>query len=238
MGCSLGDIECADDEKPTHEVTITKGLWIGQTPATIGAWKRYIQESGDRKLRQSYKEWQKLNAGVDDSLPKTVSWNEASSICKWVGGRLPTEAEWEYAARAGSTAPRYGSLDAIAWYGDNSGSKRVDTSALVRDLGEYARTMTENGNGPRPVGQKLPNAWHLYDVLGNVKQWVADWYGVNYYSSSAELDPLGPPGGQSEPKVLRGSSFSNGAGAVRVSIRDRFPPDSTFLFTGFRCIWQ
>ena len=87
------------------------------------------------------------------NLPvETVSWDEAQSYCQAIGGRLPTEAEWEYAARAGSTGARYGDLDQIAWYSGNSGGKTHE------------------------VGQKQANAWGLFDMLGNVWQWTADWY--------------------------------------------------------------
>src|ERR1700676_4246318 len=82
--------------------------------------------------------------------------------------RLPTEAEWEYAARAGSQAPRYGAIDGVAWYGTNSRSET------------------------HPVGQKQPNDWALYDMLGNVSEWVSDWYDDKYYAGSPRQDPQGP----------------------------------------------
>jgi formylglycine-generating enzyme required for sulfatase activity len=179
MGCSPGDNECFPDEKPAHQVTITKGYWLGQTPVT--------QQAYQRVTGQDPSHFKGANLPVE-----TVNWNEAQSYCSAIGGRLPTEAEWEYAARAGSTGARYGNLDEIAWYAQNSGSKTHE------------------------VAQKAPNAWGLYDMLGNLWQSTADRYGD--YQSGAQSDPPGAVGDQY--RALRGGSWSNNARYVRVSDRD------------------
>ena len=106
--------------------------------------------------------------------------------------RLPTEAEWEYAARAGSTATLYGDIDSIAWYANNSGSTT------------------------HPVMQKQPNEWGLYDMLGNVWQWTADWY-TGQYGGGGETDPKGPTSGQR--RALRGGSQGVGPSNLRASLR-------------------
>jgi len=142
MGCSPDDNKCDSDEKPARQVTITTGFWMGQTPVTQEAYERVMGKNPSR-----FKGAQ---------LPvETVSWEEAQSFCQAVGMRLPTEAEWEYAARAGTTGSRYGDLNAIAWYFSNSGRKT------------------------HPAGLKQANAFGLYDMLGNVWEWTSDKYFAN-----------------------------------------------------------
>jgi formylglycine-generating enzyme required for sulfatase activity/energy-coupling factor transporter ATP-binding protein EcfA2 len=197
MGCSASDEECDEDEKPPHRVRITKGFWLGQTEVTQAA-------------------YQKVTGGKDPSSFKgsqrpveTVSWDEAGSYCNAIGMRLPTEAEWEYAARAGTTVARYGALDNIAWYGGNSGSET------------------------KPVGTREPNAWGLFDLLGNVWEWTADSYKADYYGKSPVDDPRGPEG--DGLRVLRGGSWDYLPEIVRVSNRVRYEPTYRFNNIGFRC---
>ena len=145
-----------------------------------------------------------------------VSWHDARRFAAWVGGRLPTEAEWEYAARADTTA-RYlvgstrSDLDRVAWYHGNSGGTL------------------------HSVGQKEPNAWGLYDVLGNVYEWVEDDWHEDYEDASddgsAWLD--GPRGAR---RVLRGGSFDHSGRFVRAAYRDRYDPDFRSDYRGFRVV--
>jgi formylglycine-generating enzyme required for sulfatase activity len=206
MGCSPGDGECAGDEKPPHTVTLTKGFWLGQTEVTVGAYKRFTAATG----RPMPPAPAFNSAWANDLMPiVTVTWDEALDYCMWAGGRLPTEAEWEYAARGGSSAARYGPIDHVAWYDANSGGQT------------------------HPVGEKAANGLELFDVLGNTLEWVNDWYGEKYYRSDPVQDPAGPAHGTK--RVFRGGNFLLKSKAVRVSNRDGGVPGDRFRGTGIRC---
>ena len=237
IGCSPGDDECYDEEKPAHEVEITHGFWLMQTSVTVGAWKRYRTATKKPALgtQDTYGREDLNEASGDDNMPVVfVTWEDARGFCEWSTGRLPTEAEWEHAARAGSTGARYGSLDEIAWYADNSGKQRLDSMKMWRtDEAHYSKRLFENSNGPHPVAKKQSNAWNLYDMLGNVYQWTADWYDPKYYERRDNPDPLGPAGGRM--RVIRGGAWNERPQGVRASFRDKAPPGYTNAALGFRC---
>jgi formylglycine-generating enzyme required for sulfatase activity len=238
MGCSEGDGECRDNEKPARDVTIGKGFWMGQTEVTVDAFKRFAAATG-RSMPEEPVFKRKLNPGwANGSMPMVmVDWNEAKGYCEWAGGRLPTEAEWEYAARAGSTAARYASPDVAGWFGDNSGKERLDALKLWNDNQKgYGNKLAANGNGFHPVGLKAPNAFSLYDMLGNVWEWTADWYDENYYQGGERRNPQGPPNGQY--RVLRGGSWVNYSRYLRVSYRVWVEPAARLNNFGFRCGWE
>jgi formylglycine-generating enzyme required for sulfatase activity len=201
MGCSPGDDRCRDDERPAHQVRIEKGFWLGQKEVTVRAYRRVAAARG-----------MKAPSG-DDDLPVTgVTWADAKKFCAAVGGRLPTEAEWEFAARGGTSQPYYGTPASIAWYG------------------EEARSL------PHPVGTKSPNAFGLYDTLGNVGEWVLD----RYYN---RLDPAAPPTGTDVEQplaanataVARGGFWGGDVTSIRASHRAPMEPDTADPTIGFRC---
>jgi formylglycine-generating enzyme required for sulfatase activity len=216
---------------------MTRGFWMGQTPVTVAAWKHYTAATGKPALPSEDDFGRKINAGAgDDNQPVVeATWDDAKEYCQWAGMRLPTEAEWEYAARAGTTRSTYLDVDLIAWYADNSGKKPMDSTEVFRsDPSQLEKRLFKNGNGPRPVKQKAPNAWGLYDMLGNVAQWVADYYAPGYYAESEPKDPAGPHTGTQ--RVLRGGAWSALPNNVRVSYRITNPPGDRVNDFGFRCV--
>ena len=200
MGCSAGDSECEDDENPSHWVTLPKAFWLGQTEVTIRAFRNYARTI-DRNVSMT-----------QDDLPITgVDRTEAKAFCNWAGGRLPTEAEWEYAARAGQPESRSGPLLEIGWVDENS-----DQTVHL-------------------VAQKQPNAFDVYDMLGNVAEWVFDRYYNRYY----EEEPGAVPDEPVTPNatgIVRGGSWAYGPASARVSNRTEMETDAAEPFVGFRCV--
>jgi formylglycine-generating enzyme required for sulfatase activity len=210
MGCNE-----YDDEKPIHSVTVGD-FYIGKTEVTQAQWKTTM---GDNP---SYFK--------GDNLPvETVAWYDAVEFCnklsemaglqkcysgsnitcnfKANGYRLPTEAEWEYAARGGNQSKCYkysgsSNVDDVAWYSFNSGSKT------------------------QPVGVKNPNELGIYDMSGNVWEWCSDWYDSNYYKNSPSNNPTGPSSGPF--RVVRGGSWGDSYGVMRCAIRDGSHPDGCY----------
>jgi formylglycine-generating enzyme required for sulfatase activity len=201
MGCSPADSQCAADEKPAHPVEIEKGFWLARTETTIGAYRKFAAGHG-------------LKAPPGDgNLPLTdLTWAAAKAYCTGIGGRLPSEAEWEYAARGGKADAYYGVVPSIAWYADNS------------------------DGAVHPVGGKQPNAYGLYDMLGNVSEWVLDRYYNQYdLSSPATGAAVEQPLASNASAVARGGFWDGDAATVRVSHRAAYPNDDAEPIVGFRC---
>lgn len=186
-----------------HKVRITKSFNMMTTPVTQELWEAVMG------INPSY--FRGSNLPVE-----TICWGECQNFISRLNKvsnqkfRLPTEAEWEYACRAGSDSPTYGELDEIAWHNGNSGQKT------------------------HPVGMKQPNAWGLYDMLGNVWEWCQDWYGE--YFGHDVIDPVGPSTGST--RVIRGGARLNSADFVRAACRDAYSPGVRDDYLGFRLVLE
>mgnify|MGYP001229267770 CR=1 FL=1 len=202
MGSPMSETE-RDTDETLHRVTLTKGYWMQTTEVTQGQWRAVMGSN------PSNRKW------GDDYPVESANWNEVQDfICKLNAQdpgknyRLPTEAEWEYACRGGTTGARYGQLNDIAWHLHN----RKDSYQAYQ------------------VGQKQPNAWGLYDMIGNVEEWCYDWY--DEYPSGSVTDPTGPPAGST--RVVRGGGWGNHASDCRSADRNKCSPNVGSSGLGFR----
>lgn len=223
MGTTPGDSYGFADSQPRHRVRITKGFWLGQTPVTVAAYRRFVEERGQKMppAPDFNPNWSK-----EDHPIVYVTWDDAEAYCTWAGGRLPTEAEWEYAARAGQDDLKY------PWGND-----------ITHENANYERDARWKGTSP--VGSYPANAWKLYDMAGNVFEWVADWYDGKYYSNTPSdrpaNDPRGPDAGKFKlpalggERVCRGGSWYSGAWSLRAASRGTYEPGVRDILLGFRC---
>jgi formylglycine-generating enzyme required for sulfatase activity len=207
VGCVPQDSECSDNERPRHSVRIAREFLLMATEVTVSAFRSYAAEA---KMSMSE---QPAWSG-DDHPVVNVTWGEAAGFCRWSGGRLPTEAEWECAARGGVEGRIY------PW-GDRY------EPGLANDSDGFRQS------GTRTAGSYPPNAYGLYDMVGNAWEWVNDWFEDGYYSRSPSENPTGPAAGLS--RVMRGGSWRPYPRVFRVSNRGRGQPDRTSYYVGFRC---
>lgn len=168
-----------------------------------------------------------------------VTWNDANAMAAWLSRkegqiyRLPTEAEWEYAGRAGTRTRYHGGDDPLSLL---QTANTFDRDA-ARHWPQWLDDATPGHDGyafTAPVGQFNPNLWGLYDMHGNVWEWVSDWYGADYYRQSPVTDPQGPPGG--EVRVRRGGSWHTWSFYARMSFRNWNSPDTRYTLVGIRLV--
>ena len=180
---------------------------MGTTEVTNAQYRRFVEATGHREPKY----WDDLAYNAPNQPVVRVSWNDAVAYASWAGMSLPTEAQWEYAARAGTTT--------TWWSGDSE-------SDLAR-VGWYDGNSDDSLHA---VGEKPANAWGLHDVHGNVWEWTADWYGD--YPGSSQTDPTGP--GSGSGRVARGGGWGSGASFSRVALRNDRGPGLRFGSLGFR----
>jgi len=201
------------DEAPAHRVIITRPFYLAQTELTQGVW---YQVMGSRPGPEAFwqgEDWARLPLAA-------ASWDMAQRFIEALNRmdphdhyRLPTEAEWEYAARAGS----------------------ADLRPMPKDrLQDYAWFIANSADHPQPVASRKANAFGLYDMLGNVWEWVADWYDPQTYGTGIRVDPQGPASGRA--RVRRGGSYHCPEHLVRPAYRSADPPSTRYSVLGFRLV--
>jgi len=269
MGSSADEPENQSDELPAHRVRITKPFYLGVYEVTIGEFRPFVEATNyqtdaekdgrggwgytgndDRPFKREPKyTWRETGFPQKDDQPVVnVSWNDAVAFCEWLSKkesqtyRLPTEAEWEYACRAG-TATRY------AHGSDAEGIERVGNVADATMNQKFVEWIkfnkvdrekigTANHNDgyvfTSPVGKFQPNAFGLYDLQGNVWEWCSDWDSTTYYRDSPTDDPQGPASGKS--KIRRGGSWLHSPTFSRSAQRRRYAPEKRNSPIGFRVV--
>ncbi len=204
MGCVPDDMRCATDEHPRHPVTISQPFELMAAEVTLGQFRGVMKDVDPQPV------WSTL----PEHPVVSVSWDEAVEFCRAVGARLPTEGEWEYAARGGRQ-------DAVYPWGNEA---PTDTKGAVNGA-------AFEGDSPHPVRTFAPNGFGLFDMVGNVWEWVSDFGG--FYGPRPESDPTGPDTGRT--KVVRGGAYGDDASNLRLSNRTPNAPDRINVNVGFRC---
>ena len=215
MGDSKNEPEgWMESSRPVHTVQLD-AFHMDVHEVTVGQYKQFVSATGHR----SRPDWLRNYSPTDTHPVVGVSWNDATAYAQWAGKRLPTEAEWEYAARGGLSGKRY------PW-GDE----------IIHDDANYIGTGGKDqwDGTTAPVGSFKPNGYGLHDMAGNVWEWCADRYGWNYYATSSLKNPKGPDTGIW--RVLRGGSWDYDANGLRAAYRDGLNPTDTNFNGGFRCV--
>ena len=210
----MGD-DSPGDHAPVHEVFID-AFYMTRFEVTNAHYGRFCQETGHRLPFF----WEMVGFRCGPEYPDHpvvgVSWRDAQAYANWCGMRLPTEAEWEYAARGGLVGRLYPCGD-----------------TLEPVHGNFAKS---DQRGPVAAGRYAPNGFGLYDMQGNVVEWVSDWYAPDYYQDSPAANPTGPESGRF--RVIRGGGWHSGAYCNRVYFRNALPPNWLDFNLGFRCVKQ
>ena len=211
----IDGLQGLDDERPRHPVTLD-AYAMDLHEVTVGRYSIFLQKTG----RMPPLFWDTVDSKEHADRPVIgVDWEDANAYCRWAGKRLPTEAEWEHAAR-GTDGRRYpwGNQTPTPEFANYGIGARFSYGQTLMPVGHY-----ENGKSP----------YGLYDMAGNVWEWVQDWYGTNYYEISDKQNPRGPEAGQF--KVLRGGSWSELPKYLLTYGRFKLPLNTRNSYIGFRC---
>jgi formylglycine-generating enzyme required for sulfatase activity len=221
MGCVPGDRNCAKDESPRRTVSLKSAFWITNTEVTVSAYDNFTKQTGHSK--PSPTKTNPKQQFTEHPVTK-VSWQDAEDYCEWTNGRLPTEAEWEYAARAGKD-------DNLYPWGDKFDPKLCNSAKLPDKLrAPFSETV--------PVRHFINarNAWSLFDVIGNVREWVWDAYDPNAYQGDASPSDPRVETGPGNDRVSRGGAWGDSEKQLRLSARYHQNPGKGDNQTGFRCL--
>lgn len=222
MGCTEGDLECARSENPPLRVSISQPFSMAMTETTDAQYTECVEAGACRAA--GYPEgWRPWHRGSD--LPVVwVSWEDAEQFCRWLDGRLPSQAEWEFAARGGQEGWRYpwGNETPVSVQGAEEGARFADSAAFIVPA-------------PGTVQSYSPNAFGLYDMAGNVWEWVADVWHESYEGAPADGSPW-LSNGDTAFRVVRGGSCFDPATSLRVSVVGRSSQESRLENIGFRCL--
>jgi len=223
----MGSNDGREDERPVHSVYLD-AFWMDQTEVTNKKFEKCVQVGACSQPRGTFFG----NSEYENHPVSYVNWNDAQSYCSWAGSRLPSEGEWEKAARGGLVGKKYPWGDEFDCTLTNADDETVLDWWTVPG-GPYC----DGYDRTAPVGSYQPNGYGLYNMAGNVTEWVADWYDNDYYFSSSQKNPTGPSSG--ERRVLRSGTWHgndiNGVSAHRSASRSKAEPPFSSTYIGFRC---
>jgi len=215
--------EGKDRERPVHTIYLDAFL-IDKYEVTVGQYEKFIQATGHRTPHWDVSQY----SPSDDHPIVFVSWHDAMAYSEWAGKRLPTEAEWEKAARGGLVSKRY------PWGDENPDGSLCNFADKNTDFDWSDRNVDDGYQYTAPVGSYQPNGYGLYDMAGNVWEWCSDWYDDNYYVNSPKSNPRGPSSGSK--RVLRGGYWYGTIDYLRCSYREGYVLTDMYRDLGFRCV--
>lgn len=259
MGCATGDKYCEAEEKPQHKVRITKSFWLSQTEITVAAFRKFVVETKyvpssvkanqGRMYRNELNDWQwakgltwetpvEVGAKVPDDFPVAqVSWDDADAFCRFAGGRLPTEAEWEYASRGGLADKIYpwGNAELPSVNGIKQSNAPDESTARMFPAMKTIKGYDDGFAIYAPTASFAPNGFGLFDMAGNVWEWTNDFFAGKSFTEKERKNPKGATTG--DAKIVRGGSWAYSPEQHRSSERGYFEHKEFWTASlGFRCV--